>query len=443
MTTSDRAIATFLRSRIADVRLDDVRAVVRLLNELEESLGLSVVGATRSPLRAAAEEGAPQLVKELAKGQSRSTSLEAIAAALALKRHLSPTAAAAAVRIWAAALDVAELPADANSTPIGRRVAPGGDREQVMNTFWKILLALIVAATAVAIGYCCFRETIVEGASRIAWAIVTVPVLLILRELGLALVASWPVRKLWEGVCQIAWFFDRIPGAVYVIVLMLGVCDAFQWLHYGLRDIAAQLPKRMHQTDALVTAAPPPSPDSERAVPFAPPSISMLPPLPGVPRLPAPIAIPSPSPKSQATSDEVKKPNRPVSQDVRQVAPSSALVEPSPSRPVEPKVSRQEPSQSMPPRFQQPAGAREVRANVRSTETHVLEFHVPEHGNDPLHVIVHGHVEVGDVVSATWRSKPIRLQVRRPLMSTSHRVTAPRWLAVFIESTKTSVVYSP
>lgn len=441
MTASDRAIATFLSSRIADVRLDDVRAVVQLLNEMEESLGLSNVGATRSLLRATAEEGAPLLVKELARGPDASTNLKAIAAALAEKRHLDPWAAMRVVRIWAAALEVAELPTGANSTPSGRHVAPGGDREQVMNTFWKILLAFIAAATAVAMG---FRETIMKGARRIAWMVATVPVLFILRELGLALVASWPIRKLWEGVCQIAWFFDRIPGAVCVMVLVLGVCDALQWLPYGMRDVAAQLPKRTRQTDApLSIGVLLPSSDNERTVHSTSPSISKPQPLPSVPRSPAPKTISSPPPKPQATSDEVKKPNRLVSRDVRQIEPSGALDKRSPSRPIEPAVSRQEPAQSMPPRSQQPARAGEVSANARSTETHLLEFHVPEHGNDPLHVTVHGHVEAGDVVSTTWGGKPIWLKVRRPLTSTSHRVAAPRWLAVHIESIKPSGVHLP
>jgi hypothetical protein len=432
--TADRAIAKYLRDRIADVRLDDVRAVVRLLNEMEESLGLSIVGATRSLLRATAEEGAPLLVKELARGPDALTNLKAIAAVLAEKRHLDPRAARHAVRIWAAALDVTERPADADLTSLGGRTAPEGDGEQVMNNVWQILLAFIAAGTAVAIGYGCFRETIVEGARRIVWAIVTAPFLFILRALVLTFIASWPVRKLWEGVCQIVRFFDRISGAVYITVLVLGVGDAVQWLPYGLRDIAAQMPKRTRHKDALVAVVPSPSSDSERAVHFAPPSVSMLPPLPSVSRLPAPIAITLPSPKSQATRDEVKNPIRPVMQDDGQVAPSSALVERSPRGPVEPKVSRQEPGQIMPPRSQQHEDAGEVRANVRSTETHVLEFHVHKHGNDPLHVTVQGRVEAGDVVSATWRGKPIRLQVRRPLTSTSHLVAAPRWLAVLLES---------
>lgn len=445
MTPNDRAIAKYLRDRIPGVCLEDGRAVVRVLNEMEESLGMDVVGATRSLLRAVAEEGAPQLVKELAKGSSCSTTLDAIAAALAEKRHLDPLAAVAAVRIWAAALGEGESPAAARSTATGERLGSKDESEQSMNTFRNVLLAAILIAAAVAIGYYCFSDVIAKGARMVALAIPAILYLFVLRELGLILVASWPARKLWEGVRQIARFFDRIPGAVYVILLALGICDAFRWLPYGVRDIAAQLPKRTSSAETQPAPKPqPPLADRERAVRLLPPSLLTPPSTLNDLRSTAPIpTIRSSRPTPPATINEVQKPNQSVPQQAQQVAPISPLVEHAPARPVKPEVSRQKPLRSGPSRTEQPADASEAHGQVRSTESHVLEFHVPQHGNDPLHITVNEPVQADAVVSTTWRGKPIELQVRRPLATSSPRTGASRWLAVLVDPKRTPVVASP
>ncbi len=302
----------------------------------------------------------------------------------------------------------------------------------------QIILCGIAIATAAAVGIYIYRELVIEIIGRILAGIMMIPLLWVLKEAWEALIASWPIRKLWEGVYQIARALDRIPGAVYVIVLALGICDSFQWLPYGIRDIEDLLPDRQRRVETSADSEQPSSHFNKKSdLPSAPqPTFTPAPP-PSEVRLAAPAPVPeiSPLPTTPRAASAKER-------DMQRVAPSSVPKVRQPAPHVDVENERPAPLPAAAPR-KPTSRASKLNSDARSSETHVLEFHVPEHGNDPLHVTVHDSVQLGDVVATTLHGRAILLRIRRPLTDSPRDGSVPRWLAVPVDQGSATVVATP
>jgi len=327
---------------------------------------------------------------------------------------------------------------DAAAVPTTECPANSESGTKKMHKHRQIIICGIAIAIAAAIGIYTYRDLVVEIVGRILAGIMMIPVLSVLKEAWEVFIASWPIRKLREGVCQIARMFDRIPGAVYVIVLALGICDSLEWLPYGLRDAAAWLPERQRRVD---TPADPnkakPNIKNENIVQSTPPPTSTPAPPPSkvriAPTSPVPTISPLPT-KPQTASDKKRS--------VQRIVPSSAPTVRRPAPHVDVDSETPVPPPDSAPR-QRASAASGFISDLRSSETHVLEFHVPAHGNDPLHVTVHADVQAGAIVAATLHGRPILLQVRRPLTNSPGSGGVPRWLAVPIDQGGAMVVATP
>lgn len=90
--------------------------------------------------------------------------------------------------------------------------------------------------------------------------------------------------------------------------------------------------------------------------------------------------------------------------------------------------SSPEPSQSRAGRGVTSLSGEESRPPIK----HVVEFHLPEHGNDPLRAAIRGEISAGTVVMVVVRGLPVRLRIVRPLAGRRSDASVKFWLAAIV-----------
>lgn len=387
MNSNDQKITASLRTRISGVNMDDASVLSRIVNGVAEDLKLSEVKV--SVLQVAVAEGVLPLIRGLAGQPDVKEQLNSIAVALMAKRHLDRRAARYSVRLWAAALDVLPSPA-ATGEP-----GPSGGWAILRRIHWSVIVVAAIAFIGLGVY---FHREIGQLIGNVLIGLLGLAILYVVKEV-LCAVFSWPARKLVEGLKQIKYGLDWIPGSVYILaILTLGIADWLGVFPYGMRDVAAFVRK------AELSGNTQPATEDNKVAPK--PARKNARPLPTSPASDA-VELPSPKPVGvRATPAEAPANVRPIQQtasgpgeSISKVTRANMHGRPLTATASEAANAEMEPAVLLSVSAFGGHATFALAADTETHSTHILEFHLPEHGNDALHTTIQGDINVGSVTS--------------------------------------------
>jgi hypothetical protein len=253
--------------------------------------------------------------------------------------------------------------------------------------------------------------------------------------------AMWMFRKFREGLAQFRRFFIWLPGWAYVLAAVMGICDGLKVLPYGVRDVAAFLQEVKRENLQPVAEDKKPSPSSVAVDRTPSPELTVTKTAEPPPKKTVNVRAkpqeattkPQPVRKARADSGNKGRNAAPAIDNKRQPAPA----------PNKPAPSEKEANARLPVSTDHRQENVVPDSNTSVRPTHVLEFHLSQHGNDPLHVTVHDDVNVGSLVAAMVHGEKITLQVLRPLSAPTGRRNIDKWLAVPVAEIRPMMAGTP